>query len=276
VFRAVNGRDALTHLRTATELHRALERGEFELHYQPIVRLTGTELVGFEALLRWAHPERGLLAPGEFIGLAEDTGLIVSIGAWVLETACRQTQRWRTTVGVPAARDLSVNVNLSPRQLADPALAANVAGILARTGIDGSAVCLELTENTLMHDTGRVIDAMAALCAHGMRFSIDDFGTGYSSLAYLQRFPVASLKIDRTFVDGIGEDAGDTSIVHAVVDLAHTLGLVAIAEGVECVAQLDALTAIGCDMAQGYYLGRAAPAAAIDLAGMLAPSAAVA
>jgi EAL domain-containing protein (putative c-di-GMP-specific phosphodiesterase class I) len=156
-------------------------------------------------------------------------------------------------------------VNLSPRQLADPELAANDAAILARTGLCGSSLCLELTENTLMHHTATVIETMQALRAQGIQLSIDDFGTGYSSLAYLQRFPVESLKIDRTFVDGIGTDAGDTSIVRAVVDLAHTLGLVAVAEGVETVAQLDGLRAIGCDLAQGYLLGRAQPGELVDL-----------
>jgi EAL domain-containing protein (putative c-di-GMP-specific phosphodiesterase class I) len=261
VFREVNGREAATHLQTANELHRALERGEFRLHYQPIVRVATREIVGFEALLRWEHPERGLLAPGEFIGLAEETGLIVSIGAWALETACAQARRWQQTVRAP----LTMNVNLSPRQLADPDLPLDVAAILARTGLCGSSLCLELTENTLMHHTSTVIGTMQALRAQGIQLSIDDFGTGYSSLAYLQRFPVESLKIDRTFVDGIGTDAGDTSIVRAVVDLAHTLGLVAVAEGVETAAQLDGLRAIGCDLAQGYLLGRAQPAELVEL-----------
>jgi diguanylate cyclase (GGDEF)-like protein/PAS domain S-box-containing protein len=263
VFREANGREAVTHLQTANELHRALERGEFRLHYQPIVRLSTLEVVGFEALLRWEHPERGLLAPAEFIGLAEDTGLIISIGAWALETACEQARRWQ--LAAPGRAPLTMNVNLSPRQLADPDLPAHVATILARTELGGSTLSLELTENTLMHHTSTVIDTMQALRAQGIRLSIDDFGTGYSSLAYLRQFPVESLKIDRTFVDGIGTDAGDTSIVRAVVDLAHTLGLVAVAEGVETVAQLDGLRAIGCDLAQGYLLGRAQPTELIDL-----------
>jgi EAL domain-containing protein (putative c-di-GMP-specific phosphodiesterase class I) len=265
VFQEVNGRDAVTHLQTANELHRALERGEFRLHYQPIVRLATLEVVGFEALLRWDHPERGLLAPGEFIGLAEDTGLIVSIGSWALETACEQAEAWQPSTTTPHARPLTMNVNLSPRQLADPELPDQVAAVLARTGLCGSRLCLELTENTLMHHSAAVIETMQALRAQGIQLSIDDFGTGYSSLAYLQQFPVESLKIDRTFVDGIGDDAGDTSIVHAVVDLAHTLGLVAVAEGVEQPTQLEALRAMGCDLAQGYLLGRAVPAELVDL-----------
>jgi EAL domain-containing protein (putative c-di-GMP-specific phosphodiesterase class I) len=266
VFREANGREAATQLQTANELHRALERGEFRLHYQPIVHAASLDVVGFEALLRWEHPERGLLPPSEFIGLAEDTGLIISIGAWALETACEQARHWqRSSAVTPGRAPLTMNVNLSPRQLADPALADDVAAILARTGLCGSSLCLELTENTLMHHTSTVIDTMQALRAQGIQLSIDDFGTGYSSLAYLQQFPVESLKIDRTFVDGIGTDAGDTSIVRAVVELAHTLGLVAVAEGVETTAQLNGLRAIGCDLAQGYLLGRARPAEAVEL-----------
>ena len=266
VFREANGREAVTHLQTVNELHRALERGEFRLHYQPIVRVATREVIGFEALLRWDHPERGLLAPGGVHRARRGHGvdhLDRCVGA-------RDRLRAGPAVAarlpcVPGQVPLTINVNLSPRQLADPELPANVAAILARTGLSGSSLCLELTENTLMHHTSRVIDTMQALRAQGITLSIDDFGTGYSSLAYLQQFPVESLKIDRTFVDGIGTDAGDTSIVRAVVDLAHTLGLVAVAEGVETVAQLDGLRAIGCDLAEGYLLGRAQPAELVDL-----------
>jgi len=211
--------------------------------------------VGFEALLRWQHPSRGLLGPDQFIALAEDTGLIVSIGAWVLETACAQTVRWQAEA-TGGTEPLFINVNLSPRQLADPTLPGTIADILARTGIPGSSICLEITENTLMHHTDSVVDAMQAVRGQGIHFSIDDFGTGYSSLAYLRRFPVESLKIDRSFVDGLGNEAGDTSIVQAVVNLAHTLGLAAVAEGVETAQQLQVLRTLGCDLAQGYLLGR--------------------
>ncbi|MGZ4804146.1 MAG: EAL domain-containing protein [Acidimicrobiia bacterium] len=266
VFREDNREFAVTQLRTANELHRALERDEFRVYYQPILRIDSGRLVGFEALLRWRHPERGLLPPGDFIGLAEDTGLIVSIGAWVLETACDQAARWhRTMLDRAASERLAINVNLSPRQLADPALASQVATTLQRAGLPASSLCLELTENTLMHHTDSVLDAMHALRAQGIHLSIDDFGTGYSSLAYLQRFPVESLKIDRSFVDGVGHEAGDTSIVRAVVNLAHALGLVAVAEGVETPEQLDVLRSIGCDLAQGYLLGRPAPPELINV-----------
>ncbi len=267
VFREDNREFAVTQLRTGNELHRALERNEFELHYQPLMRLDGDRLIGFEALLRWRHPERGLLGPDEFIGLAEDTGLIVSIGTWVLETACAQTARWEASRSAsPGADPLVINVNLSPRQLADATLPRTVADIVERTGTPASLICLEITENTLMHDTDSVLGAMHALRKQGIHFSIDDFGTGYSSLSYLKRFPVESLKIDRGFVDGLGQEAGDTSIVEAVVNLAHTLGLAAVAEGVETEGQLRVLRAIGCDLAQGYLLGRPLPPDQIRLA----------
>ncbi len=255
VFREDNRAFAVAQLRTGNDLHRALERNEFEVHYQPIMELREDRLVGFEALLRWQHPTRGLLGPDQFIALAEDTGLIVSIGAWVLETACAQTVRWQAEA-TGGTEPLFINVNLSPRQLADPTLPGTIADILARTGIPGSSICLEITENTLMHHTDSVVDAMQAVRGQGIHFSIDDFGTGYSSLAYLRRFPVESLKIDRSFVDGLGNEAGDTSIVQAVVNLAHTLGLAAVAEGVETAQQLQVLRTLGCDLAQGYLLGK--------------------
>jgi diguanylate cyclase (GGDEF)-like protein/PAS domain S-box-containing protein len=255
---------AIAALRTGSDLHRALERDELVVHYQPIVTLRTGRVVGFEALLRWNHPERGLIPPADFIPLAEDTGLIVPIGAWVLETACRQLVQWQ------AARDrgpnrgtLAMNVNLSPRQLADPTLAAAFARILDDTKVDPNAVCLELTENTLMQNAASATAAMRALRDLGVYISIDDFGTGYSSLSYLKRFPVSALKIDRSFIDGLGRDNEDTSIVEAIVTLAHALGLTAVAEGLETPTQLDALRVIGCDYAQGFLLGRPLPADAL-------------
>ena len=251
---------AVAALRTGTDLHRALERDELVVHYQPITNLRSGHVVGFEALLRWNHPERGLVPPREFIPLAEDTGLIVPIGAWMLETACRQIVHWqsmRVVEGAPGK--LSINVNLSPRQLADPVLPRTVARILHDTGVDPGLVCLELTENALMH-AASAAEALASLRRLGVHISIDDFGTGWSSLSYLKRFPVSALKIDHSFIEGLGRDLEDTSIVEAIVTLAHALGLTAVAEGVETSTQLETLRVIGCDEAQGFLLGRPLPA----------------
>ena len=250
---------AVAALRTGTDLHRALERDELVVHYQPITDLRSGRVVGFEALLRWNHPERGLVPPMEFIPLAEDTGLIVPIGAWMLETACRQLVHWqsvRDAAGTPGK--LTINVNLSPRQLADPVLPRTVARILHDTGVNPDAVCLELTENALMSATSAA-EALESLRRLGAHISIDDFGTGWSSLSYLKRFPVSALKIDRTFIEGLGRDVEDTSIVEAIVTLAHALGLTAVAEGLETATQLNTLRVIGCDYAQGFLLGRPLP-----------------
>ncbi len=247
-------------LRTGTELHRSLERDELVVHYQPIANLRSGRVVGFEALVRWNHPERGLVPPSEFIPLAEETGLIVPIGAWMLETALRQLGRWQAVRDAAGRRGkLAMNVNVSPRQLADPILPRTVARVLHETGVDPDSVCLELTENALMQEQSSA-DALAALRRLGVHISIDDFGTGYSSLAYLKQFPVTALKIDRTFIDGLGTDVEDTSIVEAIVTLAHTLGLIAVAEGLETPTQLAVLRDIGCDYAQGFLLGRPLPA----------------
>jgi EAL domain-containing protein (putative c-di-GMP-specific phosphodiesterase class I) len=249
---------AVTHLQTDADLHRALERSEFRVHYQPIVDLETGLVCGFEALARWQHPTRGLLNPEEFISLAEDAGLIVPIGAWILEEACRQTKLWQERQR--GDQDLGISVNVSPRQLGDPSLPEELERILHVTGIDPRMVWLELTEGALMQDADESIRALEGLTAQGVRLAVDDFGTGYSSLAHLKRFPVELLKVDQTFVDGLGREPEDTSIVGAVVSLAHSLGLSAIAEGLETPLQLAELRTMGCDYAQGYLFG--APKAA--------------
>jgi diguanylate cyclase (GGDEF)-like protein/PAS domain S-box-containing protein len=250
---------AINQLRTGNELHHALERGEFRVYYQPVIQLETNSVLGFEALVRWEHPERGLVMPGDFIGLAEESGLIVPIGAWVLAESCRQIARWQAAAG--NSRLLTMSVNLSPRQLNEPTLPADVARILRETGANGEAIWLEITETTLMHDGASAILALRALRSLGVHLAVDDFGTGYSSLSYLKRFPVEALKVDQTFVDGLGRESEDTAIVTACVSLAHALGLVAVAEGVETPLQLAELRTLGCEGAQGYLFGHPQPAA---------------
>ncbi|MHB1585447.1 MAG: putative bifunctional diguanylate cyclase/phosphodiesterase [Acidimicrobiales bacterium] len=251
-------------LRIGNELHRALERRELRLVYQPIVDVADGHLVGAEALLRWQHPERGLLLPGEFIGLAEDTNLIVPIGAWVLAEACRQMAEWHRhcAAGRPeaGAGALTIHVNVSARQLAEARLVRDVQRAVAESGIDPGAVWLEITESALSRDPQAAAAGLQAVRDGGVHVAIDDFGTGYSSLTLLRRFPVEALKVDRSFVDGLCEDDDeDLAIVTSVVSLAHSLGMHAVAEGVENGRQLAALRALGCDLAQGYLFGRPEP-----------------
>ena len=256
--------DRNTHQRSVEELeleadlHHVVERDELRVYYQPIVDLVTGRVSGFEALIRWMHPIRGLVDPRDFITLAEDTGLIVPIGAWILEEACRQTTSWqaqRRTDGPP----LTVSVNVAPRQLNEASLAEQVDRILASTGIDPQTVWLELTEGALSH-AETSINALQSLRDLGVHLAVDDFGTGYSSLAHLKAFPVEALKIDQGFVDGLGTDHNDTTIVGAVVGLAHSLGLSAVAEGLESPSQLAELRTLGCDYAQGYLFGAPQPA----------------
>jgi diguanylate cyclase (GGDEF)-like protein/PAS domain S-box-containing protein len=247
---------ARSRLETENALHRALERSELRVFYQPIIELGGGTCSGAEALVRWQHPDRGLVGPDAFIELAEETGLIVPIGEWVLNEACRQLMEWRASGQV--SETFSMAVNLSARQLAQADLVSRVADALARTGAPPEQVCLEITESVLMAET--TIEAIDALRALGVRLSIDDFGTGYSSLGYLRRFPVDSVKVDRSFVDGLGTESEDSAIVAAVVGLGHALGLSVVAEGVETERQLAELGALGCDRAQGFFFARPQPA----------------
>ncbi len=240
-----------------TSLRRALERRELRVFYQPKISLETGRIIGVEALIRWEHPERGMLAPGAFIGVAEETGLIVPIGLWVLEQSCRQVVRWQAER--PEMGPLNIAVNLSGRQLAHPDLVADIREVLATSGIDPKQVELEVTESVLMDDVEASAVTLTELRDLSVRLSVDDFGTGYSSLSYLRRFPVDKLKVDRSFVSGLGEDDSDSAIVAAVINLAHTLGLEAVAEGVETPEQLQALRDLGCDQAQGFYMARPLP-----------------
>ena len=260
-FDAVMRTEAVARLETQSALHRAVERDELRLHYQPVVDLASGEVRGVEALVRWARPHHGLVGPGAFIPLAEETGLIVPIGKWVLEEAARQVALWQEAR--PGQR-LTVNVNLSAAQLRQPDLVDNLAAVIDTYGIDPGALCLELTESTFMEEAEGHGAALAALKALGVNLAMDDFGTGYSSLTYLKRFPVNVLKIDQAFVGGLGRDASDTAIVRSVIDLAHALGLTVVAEGVETADQAAHLCRLGCDLAQGYYFARPLPPDELD------------
>jgi diguanylate cyclase (GGDEF)-like protein len=244
---------ARTRLDLENELRMAVERDELRLAYQPIVDLRSGRIVGAEALIRWHHPTRGVLLPGVFIEAAEENGLIVPIGKRVLDQACAQAVSWRDQ-GHP----IRVSVNLSPRQFSEPDLDADVRAVLARTGLDPRLLCVEITENTLMRE-GTAGETLERLRGQGIAASIDDFGTGYSSLAYLQRFPIDELKIDRAFVRELGTKANAPALVAAIVGVARALDLHVVAEGIETEAQLDQVRALGCDTAQGYLIMRPQP-----------------
>ncbi|MGL6205654.1 MAG: putative bifunctional diguanylate cyclase/phosphodiesterase, partial [Giesbergeria sp.] len=238
-------------------LRRALERGQLLLHYQPQRSLGDDRIVGVEALIRWQHPEWGMVSPAEFIPLAEKTGLIVPIGEWVLRTAVAQLARWRQA-GLPA---LTMAVNISAVQFRHPDLPGLVSQVLGEAGVDPACLELELTEGVASDDPERAVEIMANLHARGVRMSIDDFGTGYSSLSYLKRFQVYKLKIDQSFVRDISVDAEDKALVSAIIHMASSLGLQTIAEGVETEEQRHFLQAQGCDEIQGYLCSRPLPAA---------------
>ncbi|HEX2206786.1 MAG TPA: EAL domain-containing protein [Longimicrobium sp.] len=247
MFDATMQATALQRLHLETDLRGAVERQEFELAYQPVVSLADGRIAGFEALARWRHPERGLLQPAEFIPAAEDTGLIVPLGRWVLREACRQMREWNRRYGAA----LSVNVNLSPRQFGDPSLARDVAEALRETELPAAFLKLEITENLLMGDAGGAASTLEELKTLGVDLCIDDFGTGYSSLSYLHRFPIDTLKVDRSFIARLG-DGQTEQIVRTILVLAQTLGLRAVAEGVETPEQADSLRTMGCEYAQGF------------------------
>jgi diguanylate cyclase len=246
-------------LKLETELRRALEREEFVLYYQPKVDMESGNIVGMEALLRWQSPERGLVAPGEFIPMLEETALILPVGEWVLRAACKQARAWQAA-GLP---DVHIAVNLSTLQFKQPDFAGLVLGILEENGLDPAlgAIELELTESLLMNNAAGAVETLIKLREAGIHFSIDDFGTGYSSLSYLKRFPINSLKIDQSFVRDLSVNKEDEAIVAAIIALGHSLGLNVIAEGVETMAQLDRLREKGCNEMQGYLFSRPVPAA---------------
>jgi diguanylate cyclase (GGDEF)-like protein len=238
-------------------LRRALAAGELSLVYQPVIDSGCGRTIGAEALLRWHHEELGQVSPAEFIPVAEDTGLIIAIGHWVLERACEQAAEWRRTI----APDLMIAVNLSPRQFND-GLVERIAGCLSRTRLEPGALELEITEGLLMRDSEAVLPMLRALADMGVRISVDDFGTGYSSLSYLKRFPLHNLKVDRSFVAGLPDHRDSVAITQAVVAMAHSLGMNVTAEGVETAEQAVFLRSIGCDKQQGYLFSRPVEASA--------------
>ncbi len=241
-------------------LRQALARNEIEVYYQPYVRLSDERVVGAEALVRWHHPDRGLLAPAEFISLAEDTGLILPLGHLVLEQACRQAKRWLDELGVA----LTIGVNLSARQFQQACLAEEVLEVLELSGVAPSQVCLEITESMAMDDVARTSEILATLKQIGVQVAIDDFGTGYSSLGYLTSFPIDVVKIDRSFVDGVDVDSVKSAVVSAVINLSEAIGSTTVVEGIETAAQLEHLRGLGCTTAQGFFFARPGPVEALE------------
>ena len=240
------------------DLRLAVDRGEFELVYQPVISLSGGLIVGAEALIRWRHPERGLLPPSEFIGVAEETHLIIPIGRWVIDEACRQLAEWNSDPDMTAdGSALTLAVNLSNRQLShDTALVAQVAGAITRHAVPAEQICLEVTETAVHEASGTARSALAALSRAGIQIALDDYGTGYSSLGHLRDIPVNALKIDRVFIEGLTRNRGDDAIVVAVITLAHALGMHVVAEGVETWRQRDRLLELGCDYVQGHLFAQ--------------------
>ncbi len=250
VFDRTMHTEALALLQLETDLRRGLDRREFQLHYQPIIALASGKISGFEALVRWQHPLRGLIPPAEFIPVAEETGLIIPIGWWILGEACRQMRLWQEQF--PGTESLTISVNFSGKQFLQPNMVEQIYHVLEETGLDASKLGLEITESALMENFELATIMLKQLRSQGVKLFLDDFGTGYSSLSYLHRFPFNVLKIDRSFVSRMGLDAKNLEIVYTIVTLAHSLGMDVTAEGVETAAQLAQLSAIKCKHGQGY------------------------
>jgi diguanylate cyclase (GGDEF)-like protein/PAS domain S-box-containing protein len=263
VFAADLGDQARNRLELEADLRRGIEQGQLRLHYQPEIDLAEGRLVGVEALVRWEHPTRGLLVPAQFIPIAEETGLIIPLGAWVLEQACLELRRW--TAEHPDRPPMRMSVNVSGRQLEQHRRLVNtVASVLQETAVDPTLLTLELTESVLMDNTELTVTTLRELRALGVEIAIDDFGTGYSSLNYLKHFPISTLKLDRSFVHGIGNDDADAAIARSAIGLAHALHLRVTAEGIELDEQLTQLRDMGCDRGQGFHFSRPVPADELD------------
>jgi EAL domain-containing protein (putative c-di-GMP-specific phosphodiesterase class I) len=241
-------------LQIESDLHRALENQEFVLHYQPIISLETATLTGFEALIRWQHPTKGFIFPVDFIPIAEETGFIIPLGMWILKEACQQLRAWH--LAFPERSALIMGVNLASKQLRDPGFIERLDLVVAETGLEGSALKLELTESMLVDNIESVLQTLASIRSRDIQLSIDDFGTGYSSLSYLPRFPINTLKIDRSFVNQMTLDAENLEIVRAITTLAHSIGIDVVAEGIETTQQLDLLQTLGCGFGQGYLFAK--------------------
>ena len=262
IFDEVMRSRVIEHVQIENDLRRAIQREELALHYQPIVRLSDGAVVAMEALLRWNHPERGLIGPVGFIPVAEESRLIVPIGRWVIDQACRQAAVWQRLN--PDAAPVSVAVNLSARQVADPDLLGHIERAIRANAIDPANLWLELTESTLIDDTVFVERTLESLRGLGVRLVLDDFGVGFSSLGYLKRLPLSMLKLDRSFVENITESAEDAAIVHAVSEMAETIGIGVVAEGVETPEQVRSAAELGCGFAQGFHFTEPVPAAEVE------------
>jgi EAL domain-containing protein (putative c-di-GMP-specific phosphodiesterase class I) len=257
IFNADMRNQAMARLQLENELRHGIDENEFEVYYQPIFRLESMRLIGFETLLRWNHPTRGLLLPGDFIQVVEETGLIHPLGKWVLQEACMHLHAWHTQF--PQWGHLSVNVNVSGKQLPQPNFTNQITQIISETGLKTEALNLEITESVFMVDsmtTSRFFTQMSQL---GVHFQIDDFGTGYSSLSYLQRFPIQTIKIDKSFIQKIGKDGKTHELIRAIISMARDLGMNTTAEGIETQAQLNELRTLGCTNGQGFLLNRPMP-----------------
>jgi diguanylate cyclase (GGDEF)-like protein len=262
IFDEVMRSRVIEHMQIENDLRRAIQRGELELYYQPVIRLHSGAVVSMEALLRWNHPERGMVGPLSFIPVAEESRLIIPIGRWVIEQACRQVAAWQQLK--PDQAPMSVAVNISARQLADPELISHIEGSVRANRIDPSTLWLELTETAVLEDTDFVERSLRQLKGLGLRLVLDDFGVGFSSLGYLKRLPLSLIKLDRSFVENVPENAHDAAIVRAVCQMAGTIGIGVVAEGVETEEQVRAARDLGCGYAQGFHFARPMPADEVE------------